>query len=128
MASFNPHEVTRVRAWILWLTRASAVLCLIPGAYLVLKRIIFAVSQMSLTDAFGMYTGVGEEHSFSRGIALLIVGTILALSARRLSQWIISMPTLGCPRCGYEGFGPETERCPECGLLGSPGAGRGRGS
>ena len=109
-------SITRARTLTVWAIRAAAMALLVTGAYLTLKRIVFAVFA-DFDAAFRVWTDIGEGHSASRGVAMLLVGGALALASRRLASWVIALPPGGCPGCGYsrEGAG-ESAVCPECGM------------
>lgn len=114
----SSNQMHTIRAWVTWAIRAVALILLATGSYLMLKRIAFGIGVKSAEAALGSWTGVGEEHSFYRGIGMVFVGIVLAGFSKALARWVVTMPTRGCPNCGYavsEGVG-ESERCPECGL------------
>jgi len=90
------------------------------GAYLVIKKVSFGVGAGDADLIFRIWEGIGETHSLYRGIALLLVGSALAVASRRVAAWVVVVPERGCPGCGYAGASRERHACPECGL---PGAG-----
>ena len=105
--------VHSVRAIVCWTLRILGVLTVAFGAYLFLKRLAFGIGSGSFEGAFQAWTGVGEDHSAYRGIAMVVVGTALAVVSRWVARWAIVTPGGGCPRCGYD-MKPD-EPCPECG-------------
>jgi ribosomal protein S27AE len=117
-------DIRSVNAWragVAWCLRGAGVVCVGAGAYLVLKKLLFAVGTFQFLDALEIYEGIGEEHSFYRGAALVIVGAVLAGYSRRLARFVITLPETGCPRCGYAvglAEGDRATRCPECGMPG----------
>ena len=98
--------------------RGVAVTLVVAGAYLVLKRLVFAIGVGSLELALRNWTEVGEGHSFYRGAAMIVVGLAIGLLADKMSRWIVTVPSESCPRCGYAQTPAPGERCPECGLQG----------
>lgn len=105
--------VHSVRAVVCWSLRLLGLLAASLGAYLLLKRVAFAVGTGDFPGAFQAWTGVGEGHSAYRGIALIIVGVALGVVSKWAARWAIVTPGGGCPRCGYD-MKPD-EPCPECG-------------
>lgn len=86
------------------------------GAYLATKKLLFGLGTRQPETIVDVYEGIGEGHSFYRGLALLAVGFALGAAAPRLAAWIIVLPTSGCPRCGYKTTIAPGAPCPECGL------------
>ncbi|GIK19337.1 MAG: hypothetical protein DYG93_05595 [Leptolyngbya sp. PLA2] len=116
-AAIPPERINALRAIATLVVRGVAVWCLGFGAYLFLKKALLAVSIGDLTHMFRVYMDDGDMHSTSRGLALMVVGSVLALLSRRVAGWVVPVPATGCPRCGYPT--PDSEgRCPECGLPG----------
>ncbi|MFG0284634.1 MAG: hypothetical protein ACF8R7_09455 [Phycisphaerales bacterium JB039] len=116
MPSLTASSITRARAVTVWVIRAVALALLASGAYLTIKRLVFAMFA-DFDAAFRVWTEIGEGHSASRGVAMLVVGAALALASGRLARWVIALPPGGCPGCGYsrEGAGASAV-CPECGM------------
>src|SRR5438128_2554516 len=113
----TPARINTCRGIGVWAVRAVALVLLMAGAYLVLKRVAIAAIWRDPAQAFFAFgDSIGESHSFYRGLSMLAVGAALALTSGRLARWVFSMPPAGCPRCGYEKV--ESNRCPECGLAG----------
>ena len=120
----TPRRVNESRAVAVWLARALATLLVLTGLYLMLKRLLFALlAAGEIEAAWTIYGDIGEEQSFFRGGAMLVVGTLLGLGSSRIVRWLIVTPEDGCPRCAYgvgeaHGDGGEGRgtRCPECGL------------
>ncbi|MCW5775154.1 MAG: hypothetical protein KIS87_01735 [Phycisphaeraceae bacterium] len=116
-SAIPPERINAVRAIGTLVVRAAAAWCLVFGAYLVLKKVLFAVGIGDPAHAFRIYMEDGDKQSTYRGLALIAVGAALALLSRRIGVWVVPVPTTGCPRCGYPT--PDAEgRCPECGLPG----------
>lgn len=118
MPTLTPTTVNTARSLMAWGLRAVGVVLLAIGGYLFLKRLLFAIGMGSggLDHIFRVYTEVGEDMSTYRGLSMLAVGGVLALFAKRIARWTVSMPERGCPGCGYAGA--VTPKCPECGLNG----------
>lgn len=112
----TPQQVNHHRSIAVSIIRTASASLLVWGAYLMLKRILFGIAQRSVEMAFTVYEGVGEEHSFYRGLSLTVVAVLLACFAERIARWLVPVPFNGCPRCGYEKI--DADRCPECGLGG----------
>jgi len=122
-----PRHILMVRAVMLWLIRVVAVFLILLGGYLILARVIFAffvgdgiAAGSGAIVASGIqglkaHIGIGADHGLVRGVPMLGVGVILALTSKSLVRWVVAMPELGCPRCGYAGSG-RPGICPECGL------------
>lgn len=110
----TPAAVHATRWLITTLARSAATIFIAVGAYLVLKKVAFAVGSGQGVEVLRAWTGVGEEHSLYRGSAMLAVGLALFLIASRLSRLIVPVPDDGCPRCRYERQN-ASDRCPECG-------------
>lgn len=111
-----PQRINACRAVVSWCARAAGIALIACGGYLVLKRVLLGLAVGDLTMIFQVYEEVGETQSFSRGLAMVIVGAALGLLARRIATWIVTPPHTGCPGCGYEKV--DSDRCPECGLTG----------
>lgn len=123
MAQPTPGTVTAARSIVAWAIRAAAVVLLAVGGYLFLKKLLFALGNGpgGVEAMFRVFEDIGEGQSTYRGVAMLLVGTALAVFARKIARWVVSMPDPGCPQCGYAGAGTDT--CPECGLRGLAGGG-----
>lgn len=118
MPRLSPSAMQDARAVATWVLRLVAIVLLIWGSYLVLKKVLFSATFGSdaVAHLFRVYEGIGEEHSTYRGLAALLVGGTIAVTSRRLARWVVVLPRDGCPRCGYSG--PVTTTCPECGQQG----------
>ena len=118
MLRLTPTHINTTRALMAWCIRSAAVVLMAMGSYLFLKKLFFAIGQdgRGFTHMFRVYREIGEGLSTYRGLSMLFVGVVLALSATRLARWMIAMPATGCPKCGYDGAVNDT--CPECGLTG----------
>ncbi len=94
--------------------RGAAVALVAFGAYLALKRLLFAIIVSNFDAAFRNWVDIGEGHSASRGLAMIVIGVALGLASRRVARWAIVPPQAGCAGCGY----PEAAGgvCPECGM------------
>lgn len=57
---------------------------------------------------------MGVAPSVSAGIALIVL-------AARLARWLAPLPSARCPQCDYPLVGVVDGRCPECGLVMTPG-------
>ncbi len=116
----TPQRINLVRGAMTWCVRGVAVLLVAVGAYLVLKRLAFGVGVWDFETALRVWEGIGEEQSFYRGVAMVLVGGGLGAFSRRISGWVIAMPPTGCPQCGYAVAPPDggawPGKCPECGL------------
>ncbi|MEZ6210712.1 MAG: hypothetical protein R3B46_05595 [Phycisphaerales bacterium] len=110
----TPAAVHATRWLITTLTRSAATIFIAAGAYLMLKKVAFAIGSGQGVEVLRAWTGVGEEHSLYRGSAMLAVGLALFLIASRLSRIIVRVPDDGCPRCLYERQ-DAADRCHECG-------------
>lgn len=109
----STESVHSARALATWIVRGASVSLVAMGTYLFLKRLAFGLIVRNFEAAFGVWMDVGEEHSASRGLAMVAVGITLALLSRRIVRWAIVPAASGCAGCGY----PEaaSEVCPECG-------------
>ncbi|MCC7388436.1 MAG: hypothetical protein IT431_06670 [Phycisphaerales bacterium] len=118
MPGLSPTTVHTARAVTAWALRGAGVILLAVGGYLFLKRLMFAVGMGSggFDHIFRVYMEIGEGMSTYRGLAMLAIGAALAVFARRIAGWMVSMPAVGCPGCGYTGA--VSDKCPECGLRG----------
>ena len=123
----SPYQVNSYRGRVKWIIRAVATALTVTGAYLCLKRILFAIGSGDLQVPFRVWgDDFGESNSFYRGAAMLLVGSALAITSEWVSRWIITVPPDECPRCGHArspGQGGD-RRCPECGLQGVNDSGR----
>jgi hypothetical protein len=108
------EHVHTARALATWALRGAAIALLAVGCYLFLKRLVFGLMVTDMEAAFRVWMEIGEGHSASRGIAMMIIGAALALLSGRVARWAIVCPARGCPGCGYPQ--PEGEICPECGM------------
>ncbi|MCL4741060.1 MAG: hypothetical protein KJZ54_02550 [Phycisphaerales bacterium] len=116
-AAIAPERINAMRALCTLAARAAAVWCVAFGAYLFLKKILFAVGVGDPSHAFRVFMEDGDMQSTYRGLAMIAVGVALAVLSRRIALWVVPVPATGCPRCGYPT--PDAEgRCPECGLPG----------
>lgn len=93
----TPAAVHATRWLITTLARSAATIFIAVGAYLVLKKVAFAIGSGQGVEVLRAWTGVGEEHSFYRGSAMLAVGLPLFLIASRLSRLIVRVPTTAAP-------------------------------
>jgi hypothetical protein len=118
MPGLSPTAIHTARAVTAWALRGAGVVLLAVGGYLFLKRLLFAIGmgRGGFDHIFRVYVEVGEQMSSYRGLAMLAVGAVLAVFARRIARWVVSMPAVGCPGCGYTGA--VNDKCPECGLRG----------
>jgi hypothetical protein len=118
MPGLSPTAIHTARAVTAWALRGAGVVLLAVGGYLFLKRLLFAIGMGSggFDQIFRVYMEIGEGMSTYRGLAMVMVGGVLVVFARRLARWIVSMPERGCPSCGYAGAAGD--KCPECGLRG----------
>ena len=129
----NPDRINLIRALVSWTIRAIALIMTIVGLSLCLNRILFGLlcGQSFFGSAFQLRMEIGATHPMYRGLPLVILGVVLGILSKRLSCWIITVPSDSCPRCGYlrpmvdppPGDGSsassssrKTTRCPECGL------------
>jgi hypothetical protein len=112
----SPHRINTCRGILTWATRAACIALLTFGTYLVLKRFTMAVVTRDIQSAFVVWEETGEGHSLYRGLAMLMVGGLLAGLSRAIPRWVFPAMPEGCPRCGYERV--DQPRCPECGLGG----------
>ncbi len=120
MREMTPQGAFAVRVRVLWATRVIALVLGSVGAYLALKRLLFAAFSGMGTEMFTTWDGIGEEHSFYRGLAMMLVAGVLAACSTILARWAVPAIAYLCPGCGYEP--PRTadpHRCPECGLDGA---------
>ncbi len=109
----HTRHIHEIRAVCLWITRLLALGLIVYGCYLISARLLFALlGSGDISLAYKSWTGNGSDHGVFRGLPIIGVGTFLAFAGPRLVRWIITVPELGCPRCGYPGSGT----CPECGL------------
>lgn len=111
----TPGSIHAARWLIVLLLRAAGLLLMSVGLYLAIKKIAFAMGSGTGMEMLEVWTGVGEEHSLYRGVAMFAVGLILALLSRPLARWIVRVPDDGCPRCLYARPEGGADRCPECG-------------
>ena len=110
----NVHETRAVVGWVLRLVGYGLVLY---GVYLVGARLAFAlIGNRDFDSALQVWDGIGEDHGVFRGLPMVAVGLVMALTARWVARWAIGVPEKGCPGCGYAGA--ERGTCPECGLDG----------
>ncbi len=114
----TPAHVNAWRARTQWILRGVAFLLIVFGSYLCLKRITFGAITGDISMLTHAWEGTGETHSLSRGTAMLLIGVGMAVFARRLSRWIITLPSNTCPRCGYIRTRGGGTKCTECGLEG----------
>lgn len=121
VSRLSTQQVNAVRGIVTWTIRAAALILIATGAYLSLKRLALGVgNNFDLQLIFQTWQSTGEEQSMYRGIAMMLVGGVLAALSRRLAAWVVAMPPTGCPQCGYAVAPPQGAaspgRCPECGL------------
>ncbi len=123
MQRLTPTHINTTRTLVVWCIRSVAVVLLVVGGYLFLKKFFFAIGlstsgnpSYAFFHMFRVYNEIGEGQSTYRGLAMLVVGLVLARGAKRIARWMIAMPATGCPRCGYDGA--VNTICPECGLCG----------
>ena len=123
MQRLTPTHINTARTLVVWCIRSVAVVLLVVGGYLFLKKFFFAIGLSYGRDPtygfvrmFQHYSADGDGQSTYRGLAMLAVGLVLVFGTKRIARWIIAMPATGCPRCGYGGAVNDT--CPECGLCG----------
>lgn len=119
MLRLTPTSVNTTRTLVVWCIRSVAVVLLVVGGY----RLLWVLSMALFNGAHGfsllirIYSPTDSLSLFTyRGLAMLAVGLVLAFGSRRLARWVIAMPVIGCPRCGYDGA--VNDICPECGLCG----------
>lgn len=117
----SPRDVHAARTAALWLIRAAGLTLLSMGAYFTLNRLLFAVgSNMGVSNMLQTWDGVGESHSFYRGLGMLVIGGVLTGLSGVLARWVVPAVAYTCPGCGYEPTkSADGERCPECGLEGA---------
>lgn len=119
MPEKNPRDVHAARTTALWGIRGCALALAVCGAYLALKRVLFAVGSGEGSGVLRTWEGVGESHSLYRGLAMLVVAAVVGAASRRLAKWVVSASPYVCPNCGYEPTRTsDPARCPECGLEG----------
>ena len=116
----SPDRINALRAVVTWCCRGVAIILVAVGAYLMLKRLAFGAGVLDFRTALQTSTEIGEEQSFYRGVAMILVGVAMGVFSRRIAAWVIAMPPTGCPQCGYA-VAPPTgaaapARCAECGL------------
>jgi hypothetical protein len=111
----TPQQVLAARTYAVWALRSigAALLCL--GGYLVLKRVLFGIGLGDMSIVTRTYVGVGEDSSLYRGLALLVVGGLIAGLSTPIARWIVIVRPEGCPGCGYAAAA-DANQCPECGL------------
>ena len=121
-------RVRLARSLVLWALRVVGLAMLVRGAYLVINRLAFGLSQGDIARGWNAYMGVGEGHMMAAGVASTLIGLTLLLLARPISRLCIPMPDPGCPSCGHTGEVDGQGRCVECGwMLEHPGPRVGRG-
>lgn len=113
------NDVNGARALVTAVLRAAALVATVGGIYLILKAVLLGIAVGNPQMTYAVYTGVGENHPLSRGLALIAVGVPLGLLSSRIAGWIVPVPARGCPSCGYASLGAGG-RCPECGLSTGP--------
>jgi len=129
----KPDRINLIRALVLWVIRAMALMMVVYGLTMCLNRVLFGLlaGQSFYESTFQVWMEIGETHPMYRGLPLIILGVVLGILSKRLSSWIITVPNDCCPRCGYlrpmgdppsgEGISASSPsrrstRCPECGL------------
>lgn len=117
----TPNRINMVRGWVTWAVRCVALILVVTGLYLVLKRFTLGLGDnFNFNLIFRTYEGTGEGQSMYRGIAMALVGLPLGFWSRKIAAWVIAMPPTGCPQCGYAVAPPDggvwPAKCPECGL------------
>jgi hypothetical protein len=118
VTTIPPHAVNAARAVVIWALRAVGLALLVVGAYLMIKKVGFGIGTGQIEQAYAVWHDTGEGHSLYRGIGMVIVGVPLALLSRRIANWMVVVPSLDCPACGYHARRSTNGRCPECGLPG----------
>ena len=116
--SITPANVNEWRARTKWILRGLAFLLITVATYLCLKRIAFGLITGDFGMAIQVWQDIGETHSISRGTAMLLIGSLIAVFAGSLSHWIIALPPDTCPRCGHARTPGGATKCTECGLEG----------
>lgn len=112
-----PSDIVSVsRGVALWTIRALSAGLVSYGLYLVGKKVLFGIGTGQFVKMYTDWDGIGEGHSFYRGLSMMGVGAAVGLASRRLAAWVFAVPSRGCPGCGYEETEPRRARCPECGL------------
>jgi hypothetical protein len=86
--------------------------------------VLFVVWMMYFV--FGVVSWIMESLGGYRGARLfgvalgstpfLIGAGFLGVLSGRIARWILPIPKMGCPRCGYRLVALNEPRCPECGL------------
>ena len=102
-----PEDINACRALVQWILRGAAALFLAAGSFFCLRHVLYSLQTGDFLRGIDL----------RNGLAMLFMGAALALGARRLSRWIVVLPSSGCPRCGHlRPPGGQDTRCPECGL------------
>lgn len=123
MLRLKAHDIHSVRAVATWLARLAAVVLLVMGAYLALKRVLIAILTGDITMIHLVWEGAGDQQGFYRGIGMVAAGVAMALLSRKIARWVVVVPEEGCPRCGYAVDPATRGQCPECGYTDrAPGA------
>ena len=102
----TPQQVNHHRSIAVSIIRTAGASLLVWGAYLMLKRILFGIAQRSVEMAFTVYEGVGEEHSFYRGLSLTVVAVLLACFADRIAGGWCPCRSTGVPGAGTRRSAP----------------------
>lgn len=58
--------------------------------------------------------------SLGKALMLIVLGVIVWRLQKRLARWLVVIPEMECPECGYAIPALRDPRCTECGL-GLPG-------
>ncbi len=111
----SADHIHNLRSVVTAAARIAGASILLIGSYLLLKRVFFAVITGQGTAMLETWTGIGEEHSFYRGMAMILIGAVMLALSRRVSRWIVPVPDEGCPCCRYAPPEGVSDRCAECG-------------
>lgn len=119
--------VLRRRQLALVIIRIVAAALIVYGSIHVVWGIgtAFGLSGFSIAGAFEQAMSIvwsDNWNPFWYGFASLAVAIPLALASRRISRWIVPLPRMECPQCGYALRELTTTRCPECGMAIAPDA------
>jgi hypothetical protein len=114
----DAQRIIRLRHIALIVLRSVSIVLLIVSATQFGHAIGWAIAMWDFSSLFVMWSD--NWSPFAMGVAFAGPAVILLVLDRRIVRWMIPVPRMECPECGYAFEGLASPQCPECGLrLGS---------